>query len=122
MIEPIEGAPEGVLAFKAVGEVHSEDYDTVLDPAVKGVIDAGRKVRLVYVLGDDFEGFSTGAAWEDTKLGMGHLTSWERMAVVTDTDWIEHAVKLFGWMVPGKVKVFDDDDLDDAMAWAAADG
>ena len=120
MIERIEGAPNGVLAFKAVGEVHSDDYEQVLDPAVQAVIDAGDKVRLVYVLGDELEGISSGAAWEDTKLGMGHLTSWERMAVVTDRDWIEHTVKLFGWMVPGKVKVFSTEELPDAMAWAAA--
>ena len=50
---------------------------------------------------------------------MGHLTSWERMAVVTNRDWIEHTVKLFGWMVPGKVKVFSTEELSEAMAWAS---
>lgn len=119
MIERIEGAPNGVLAFRAVGEVHSEDYEQVLDPAVQAVIDAGEKVRLVYVLGEELEGISSGAAWEDTKLGMGHLTSWERMAVVTNRDWIEHGVKLFGWMVPGKVKVFSTEELAEAMSWAS---
>ena len=118
MIEPIEGAPNGVLAFKAVGEVHSDDYEAVLDPAVKQVIANGDKVRLVYLLGPEFDGLSTGAAWEDTKLGLGHLTSWDRMAVVTDTDWIEHTIKLFGYLVPGKVRTFSVEELPDAMAWA----
>ena len=34
MIEPIEGAPPGVLAFKAVGKVEAADYEHVLTPAI----------------------------------------------------------------------------------------
>jgi hypothetical protein len=40
---------------------------------------------------------------------------------VTDRDWVEHATKAFGWMEPGKVKVFELDEQDAATTWAAAD-
>jgi len=120
MIERVD-APEGVLSFRAVGEVHSDDYDTVLEPAVKDMTAGGGKLRLVYVLGPEFTSYSTGASWEDTKLGFGHFTSFERFAVVTSHDWVAHLVKAFGWLMPGKVRVFDVDALDDALAWAASD-
>jgi hypothetical protein len=55
--------------------------------------------------------------WEDTKLGAGSLRSWERIAVVTDAEWIQHGVKAFGWMIPGEVRVFPGRDLDEATAW-----
>jgi hypothetical protein len=42
---------------------------------------------------------------------------WERIAVVTDADWIENCIKAFGWMMPGEVKVFDDDEVDEAKRW-----
>lgn len=119
MIERIE-APEGVLAFRAVGEVHSDDYDTVLEPAVAAAAADGGKLRLVYVLGPEFTSYSTGASWEDTKLGFGHFTAFERFAVVTSHDWVAHLVKAFGWLIPGKVKVFEVNALDDALVWAAA--
>lgn len=37
-----------------------------------------------------FSGIDAGAAWEDTKIGVEHLTRWERIAVVTDFDWMKH--------------------------------
>lgn len=52
MIEPIEGAPSGVLAFKAVGKVEVSDYEDVLRPAIEQAVKEHGKVRLVY----EFEG------------------------------------------------------------------
>jgi hypothetical protein len=120
MIQIIEGAPEGVLAFRAVGEVHADDYDTVLKPAVEEALAGGGKLRVVIEIGPGFDKYSTGAAWDDMALGFSHLRSWERCAVVTDRDWVRHGVKAFGWMMPGEVKVFEPDELGVAMTWAAA--
>jgi hypothetical protein len=30
---------------------------------------------------------------------------------------LEHSVKAFGWLIPGEIKVFDTDDVDDAKEW-----
>ncbi len=120
MIEVIEEAPRHVLAFRAVGEVKAADYEAVLRPAVVRTLAAGRKLRVVYVLGPEFEGYSVGAGWEDMALGFSHLSHWERCAVVTDRDWVEHLVKGFGWLMGPHVKLFHVDELPDAMEWAAA--
>ncbi len=117
MIEVMTDLPERVLGLKASGEVTAEDYRTVLVPAVEKQLTRHKKVRLLYVLGDEFKGYSGGAAWEDAKVGMKHLTSFERIAVVTDVDWIEKMVRAFGFALPGEVRVFDDDDLENARQW-----
>jgi hypothetical protein len=83
-----------------------EDYENVLIPAVRERLDAHEKIRCVYVLGEEFEGWTLGAMWEDAKLGGGDLRAWEKVAVVTDKDWVGHAVKAFGRMIPGDVRVF----------------
>ena len=70
-------------------------------------------------LGDQFDGYSVAAGWEDTKLGIGHVSKWKRIALVTNHDWIRHTVGMFGWMVPGDVKVFPLQDQSAAMEWAA---
>jgi hypothetical protein len=119
MIERIEGAPQGVLAFKAVGEVHAEDYDQVLKPAVDEALAGGGKLRVAFELGPDFDKYSAGAAWDDAALGFSHLRSWERCAIITDHDWLRHAAKAFGWMMPGELRVFAVGERDAAMAWAA---
>ena len=69
-------------------------------------------MRLLYILGDDFESYSPGA-WADTSYGR-NTKAWKRIAIVSDADWLEHSVKAFGWLIPGEIKVFDTDDVDDA--------
>jgi len=117
MIRVIEGLPDNVVAVSGVGEVSSDDYISTLDRAIDAALEKHDKIRLLYVLGDDFDRYSGGAMWQDTKVGLSHWTSFEKIAVVTDEDWIENGVKAFGWMIPGEVKTFDDDDLDEAKAW-----
>jgi hypothetical protein len=40
--------------------------------------------------------------------------------VVSDKDWVRHGIALFGWTMPGDVKMFDASQVDEAIAWAAA--
>ena len=120
MIKVIEDMPPGTIGLEAIGRVTDEDYERVLVPAVSAALER-KDVRLLYVLGDEFDSYSAGAVWADTKLWAGHLTSWQKVTIVSDADWLENAVKAFGWLMPGEVKVFDDDDLDDAKEWLARD-
>jgi len=117
MIRILQDLPANVVGAEAVGRVDVEDYRTVLEPAVEAALAAHDRLRLLYVLGQEFEGYSAGAAWEDTKLGIGHWEAWERIAVVTDRGWIADAVKALSWMLPGEVRVFGMDERDDATAW-----
>ena len=119
MIRILEGLPENVLAVEAVGKVTDDDYETTLAPAIAELLSAHGKIRYVYVLGDEFDGWTLGGMWEDAKLGGADLGRWEKIAVVTDKDWVRHAVKAFGWMIPGQVRVFALDDLKDATDWAS---
>jgi hypothetical protein len=121
VIELIQDAPEGVLAFKAVGDVQARDYEEVLKPAINEVLARGGGIRIVYEIGPEFGRYSPGAAWDDMVLGFAHLTKWERCAVVTDRDWVEHLAKGFGWLMSGRLRVFGVGELSAAMKWAAAD-
>jgi hypothetical protein len=115
MIKQLDGMPDGVIGLEASGEVTSDDYRDVMVPAMTAALERGG-VRLLYVLAEHTK-FTAGAAFADAKLGLGHLKGWEKIAVVTDADWLENSIKAFGWMMPGEVKVFDDDELDEAKAW-----
>ena len=119
MIELLE-SPDNVIALRAVGKLTKDDYQTVLDPAVERLVADHGELRVVIVVGDDFDGMTPGGSWEDTKFGLGHWSKWKRCAVVTDRDWVGNGARMFGWMLPGDVKVFEEDDLDDAIEWAAA--
>jgi hypothetical protein len=120
MLEPLQGLPDGVIGFEATGEIHTDDYQQVLLPAIREVLDRDdeRGIRLVMVF-PSFEGISAGAGWQDLKMGVEHFTKWKRLALVTDVDWMTHLTTLFGWMTPGEVKRFSLAERDAAVAWAA---
>ena len=119
-IEMIPALPENVVGFIAKGKVERSDYESTIDPAVEEALRRHGKIRLLYVLGADFEGFSSGAAWEDTELGMKHLTGFEMIAVVSDHAWVRHTVNLLGYLMPGKVKTFSLAEEADASEWLTA--
>lgn len=124
MLEPLDDLPDGVIGFEAVGEIHAADYRSTLDPAIDAAVEAGRKIRLLYLLGERFTGYSGGAAWEDAKVGIGsigHLGTFERTAIVSDVDWIDHLASAFGWMMPGRFRRFPLSQLDDAVTWVATE-
>lgn len=121
MIEVLTGLPGNVVGVEGVGEVSSDDYKNVLIPAARAALEKYDKVRLLYVLGERFDRVSAGAAWEDTKLGLEHLHGWELMAVVTDVDWIGHALTVVGWMIPAKIRVFPTSERVAAEAWITGD-
>ena len=79
------------------------------------------KVRLVYVLGPEFDDYEGDAVWEDIKLGARHPADFERIAIVTDGRWARPATKVISLLFPGKARAFGLDELGPAKAWAAAE-
>jgi len=120
MIERLSGFPDNVLAFVCKGRVTKADYDTVLVPAVLEALKTHDKVRLYYQIDADFSDIEPGAMWEDFKVGMEHLTRWERIALVSDVEWIKQMMRLFSFMLPGGMKVFPLSEAAKAKAWIAA--
>jgi hypothetical protein len=120
MIEQLSTFPNNVLAFVGRGQVTRADYDAVLVPAVEKVLARHNRVRLYYEIATDFTGIDPGAMWEDFKVGIEHLTRWERIAVVTDVEWIRHTIRLFGFLMPGTVKLFPTSEAARARSWIAS--
>ena len=64
-----------------------------------------------------------GGLIEDLKLGLGaliqHRSAFKRIAVVSDKDWVAHALHALAWMIPGELALFGLDELGRAKEWAA---
>ncbi|HEY7122248.1 MAG TPA: STAS/SEC14 domain-containing protein [Solirubrobacterales bacterium] len=122
MIERLGEMPDGVIGLRGSGKLTKEDYTDVLEPALKEATGSG-EARVVFLL-ESFDGLEAGALLEDLKTGLrtefSNRKAWRRLAVVTDVDWVEKAMELFAWAMPGELKVFDDlDELDEAKEWTA---
>jgi hypothetical protein len=117
MIEKIPDLPDSVLGFSAKGTVTVNDYASIVIPAVEALFSRRKKIRFLYHLGEDVTGFEAVAMWEDTKLGLKHLQGWERMAIVSDIEWVRAAIKIFGLVIPGHVRVFHNNEFAEATRW-----
>ena len=117
MVEKIPDLPDNVLGFTAKGTVTAKDYESVIIPEVEALFSRHHKVRFLYYLGEDFSRFEAAAMWDDTKLGLKHLTGWERVAVVSDIEWIRGAIRVFGLAIPGHVRLFHNREFTEATRW-----
>jgi SpoIIAA-like len=123
MGEVIQDMPPGTLGFRVSGHLTREDYVEVLVPPLRKAVEAGERLRVLYAIGPELH-MEPGALLEDLKLeldlGVKHRDAWERIAVVTDLDWLWRAFGLFSWMVPGEMRLFHEADLEQAKTWLAA--
>jgi hypothetical protein len=117
MIVELDGFPDDVVAVRAQGQVTGEDYSRTLVPAVDKRLATCDRIRLLYQIGPDFKRFTTTALWEDARVGLHHLHDFERVAVVTDVDWIGRLIDGIAGSMPGSVKHFTLDATDEASRW-----
>jgi len=114
--------PTGTIGFQADGKLTRHDYREVLEPVLREQAESG-EIRMLFVL-TSFDGLEPAAWFDDIKtglgLGIGHHSAWKRSAIVTDVEWVRKAYRMFAWMTPGEVKVYELDQLADAKHWVAA--
>ena len=124
MVEQLE-MPAGTLGFRISGKLTREEYFQLLDP-IREQLERGERVSFLVATAPDFQGLDLGALWEDVKVagtvGLRYRSSWERLAVVTDKDWMRHGIAAFGWLIPGEIRVFDPGELEQAKAWTGGAG
>src|SRR5512132_435926 len=118
MIQLIQGLPDAVVGLEAIGEVESADYQAIAAPAVKHALERHPKIRLVHVLDERFTGYTAGGAWQDAMIGLANPRSFDRIAVVTDSESIRRLVTLGGWTIPGELRLFPNRERKQAEAWA----
>lgn len=120
MIRTLTDLPEGVLGFEATGRLTTDDYTTVLAPALDAVRTGGGTIRVLIELPGAFEGLQPGAAWQDLTMGVREWKAWERIALVTDHAWMREGLTRFAWAVPGDAKAFPQADRQAAVDWLAS--
>ena len=111
--------PAGTLGFEAVGEVDDDDIEDVLGPALRQWTAERGKIRLLYLLGPRLKEYEGDAMSENAKFVARHPTVFERVAVVSDEDWLRPAIKALSLLLPGHAKAFPISELAAAKTWLA---
>ena len=116
MMELMKGLPDNVIGIVGSGNITSEDYDTVLIPAIHEKLKKYKKIRILYQLDKNYVHYELGAFLEDAKVTW-HTFSFEKVAVVSDVHWINDSVNIFKFIIPVQVKVFGNNELEKAKEW-----
>jgi hypothetical protein len=112
----VDPTPVGtIVTLKFREKLDKEDYETFV-PMIESQMKNGAPIRLLAEL-HDFEGWTAGALWEDTKFTAKHFKDIERVAVVGEARW-QKGITVFGKpFTSADVRYFDMQEIDRAREW-----
>lgn len=116
MIQIID-APDNIVAFRAMGEVTKDDYQTVVVPEVEKLVKRIHEINFLLVLDTDVENFTAGAWMEDAMLGLKNIGRWNRAAIVSDSERVISFTNGFSYIVPGEFRGFKKEVFNEALNW-----
>ena len=119
MLRRMTDMPADTIGFEAIGETEDDDWERDVEPVLRREIAEGRKVRLLYLLGPEARDVEGDAMKADTGFRARHASSFERVAVVSDEDWMRPALSALSFLLPGHAKGFRVRELAEAKAWLA---
>jgi hypothetical protein len=101
------------LVFK--GKLSKEDYELFV-PQIEGLMGQNKKIRLLVEL-REFEGWTVGAAWEETKFALKHFNDIDRLAIVGDRRWESGMTQFIKPFTTASVQYFDMSQIEAAKEW-----
>jgi hypothetical protein len=119
MLRRITDMPTGTIGFEAVGEVEDDDWQEAVEPVLRREMAEGRQIRLLYLLGAEADDVDGDAIKAEAGFRARHAASFDRIAVVTDEDWMRPAVRALSFLLPGEARTFRVVELAAAKTWLA---
>lgn len=116
MIQVLD-APENVVAFRALGEVTKDDYQSIMAPAVEKLVERINEINFLFLIDTDLENFTAAAWMQDAMIGLKNLGKWNRAAIVTDSERAITFTNGFSYFVPGEFRGYKKESYQDAMNW-----
>jgi hypothetical protein len=117
MLKLMNDLPDSTLGVSAEGKITGTDYETVMIPALEEKLKTNKKIQMIYHLGKDFTGFDLNAMLDDAKMGLKHLSAFDKIALVSDHQVINNVAKFFGYLLSCELRIYKDAELDDAKKW-----
>jgi hypothetical protein len=122
MITTIENLPKPLIGFTFSGKVTGKDYETTLCPVIKEAAKQKKKIRIICEFGKKFKGLDLKAMIDDARIGIRYYLKWEKVAIVSDHDTINHIIKAFGFLMPGRIRIFPLSGRMTAIDWVSETG
>jgi SpoIIAA-like len=118
VIERIEDMPPHTIGFRLSGKLNGDEYFVIRD-AAQEELDQGGKISILIDVSPDVSGFDEAILQlrSASRVTVSRGTSWERLAIMTDAEWVMFAFLILAWILPGDIVVFAPTELEKAKAW-----
>jgi hypothetical protein len=106
--------PFHAVELQIAGKLVKEDYNQLV-PVIETLILKRNISILVELL--DFQGWSAGALWEDSKFAVKHFKNIDRIAIVGNKLWEQGMAAFCKPFTTAEVRYFDCTDIHHAREW-----
>lgn len=110
-------APDNIVAFRAIGDITKEDYQTVVEPAIKNLVERINEINFLFLIDTEIENFTMAAWIEDAMIGLKNLGKWNRTAIVTDSENAISFTDKFSYIAPGEFRGYKKETFKEALNW-----
>jgi hypothetical protein len=119
MLEILPESQANILGVKAAGTLTSREFQEILVPRLKAIIEEHGQVRVLFFLDKDIQGWDLEALQQDG-FGREDLKAFQRIAVVGASWRVSLKLKLMAFLISGEVRNFSRAELPEAWTWIKA--
>uniref|UniRef100_F4CCE8 STAS/SEC14 domain-containing protein n=1 Tax=Sphingobacterium sp. (strain 21) TaxID=743722 RepID=F4CCE8_SPHS2 len=120
MLALMDDFPPHVVAYRAQGKVNGEEYKEIVVQRIAEVAKAYPQINFIVLLETGFEDYSLQALLEYIKVSFEHFSKWNRMAIVSDQQWVRKIYDILSPLVHGEIRTYRLEDRQRASEWVSA--
>jgi hypothetical protein len=121
MIEEMKGFADYIAAFRVTGHVTKKNYDEVVLPVVAAIRAGHKHFNFLLVIDTDIKNYTLGAWADDFLMSLQNITRFNRMALVSESGFVDMLTQLVNTFAPGEYKSFHLKDEAAAIQWITAE-
>ncbi|MCK9374899.1 MAG: STAS/SEC14 domain-containing protein [Syntrophobacterales bacterium] len=119
MLEILPESEGNIVGVKATGTFDRQEFHEILMPHLRSMITEHGRVRLLFCLEEDFQGFDLEAI-KNEALNSEHQNDFQKIAVVGGSWWLNLQMSLVAPFLNGALRNFSRAELPDAWVWIRA--
>jgi len=116
MLEILPESQGNILGVKATGKLTSREFQEILVPRLKAMIQEHGWVRVLFSLEKDIQGWDLEALQREG-FGREDLKAFQRIAVVGASWQVSLQMKLVAFLISGEVRNFSRAEIAEAWIW-----
>jgi hypothetical protein len=105
-----------ILGVRISGRFNSDEYQSLLVPRLKNIIQEHGGVRFLLCLEDSFHGFGLSELLNDAFV-QKYADNFEKIAVLSGSRWRRLELRVSAILLSGRVNIFSTDELSEAWEW-----